>query len=399
MSKIVYLLTSFTFVMFLSACSSLNAEVTQAKSPNQKSFLVEDTYIMFALRAEELGDHRDALKFFDILYKKSGKKEYLYKALAHQIMLKQYHKVLQRIDSIKPSSLDDLKLMRLKAIALYQLKKYKLALKYFEIIYGKTYDEKILDKMSVILFANFHREAEAIAKLETHSRMRGCSALICKRLIGFYANSNNLEGIVSTYLRMYAKNRDELVAKKILQIYAYQKEYEPMIAFLEKYTIEPETLLELYGVTKNYTKAYKLAAKLYKKNGKISYLGQSAIFEYESAKKKSDTKVLQSVVEKLETVVQKTKSPLYENYLGYVLIDHEIDVKKGMQYIENVLRVKPDSAYYLDSLAWGYYKLHQCQQAKKLMDRVVTLEGGDDPEVLKHVQMIDKCINLKKGKN
>ncbi len=399
MSKIIYTLTSFMFIIFLSACSSLNAGVTQAKSSNQKSFAAEDVYIIFALRAEELRDNQAALKFFDILYKKSGKKEYLYKALAHQIVLKQYQQVLQRISKVSTDSSDDLKLTRLKAIALYQLKKYKLALKYFEIIYGKTYDEKILDKISVLLFVNFHQQEEAIAKLETHSRMRGCSEIICKRLISFYASANDIDGILSTYLRMYAKNKDELVAKKILQIYAYQKEYQPMIAFLEKYEIEPETLLEIYGVTKEYAKAYKLAAKLYKSSGNINYLGQSAVFEYESTSKKNDTKVLQSVVQKLETVVEKTKNPLYENYFGYVLIDHEIDVKKGMAYIQNALQAKPDSGYYLDSLAWGYYKLHQCEKAKKIMDRVVTLEGGNDPEVINHVQIIDKCLNLKKVKN
>ncbi len=392
MSKIVYTLIALMVVVFFNACSTLHAGMT----PNQKSFVAEDAYIMYALRAEELKDSKSALHFFDILYKKSGKKEYLYRALSHQIALKEYHKVLQRIKEATQGSLEDLELIRFKAIALYQLKKYKLALKEFAFIYGKTYDEKILDKMSVILFVNLHQQAQAIAKLETHSRIRGCSELICKRLIGLYASAQNLDGILSTYLRMYEKKNDEAIAKKIIEIYGYQKAYQPMIAFLEKYKIEPETLLELYSVTKNYTKAYKLAAKLYKKSGNINYLGQSAVFEYESADKKSDAKVLQNVVQKLETVVSKEQNPLYENYLGYVLIDHEIDVKKGMQHIENVLRVKPDSAYYLDSLAWGYYKLDQCQQAKKIIDRVVTLKGGDDPEVLKHVKMINQCI---KGKN
>ncbi len=391
MFKIVYTLSAFLVILFFSACSSLYADTP----PNKKSFAAEDVYIMYALRAEELRDSQSALHFFNILYKKSGKKEYLYKALAHQIVLKEYHKVLQRINAVSSATQNDVKLRRLKAIALYQLKKYKLALKEFTFVYGKTYDEKILDKISVLLFANLGRQDEAIAKLETHSRIRGCSELICKRLIGFYASTQNIEGILSTYLRMYDKNRNEAIAKKIIEIYGYQKEYQQMIAFLQKYKIEPETLLELYSVTKNYKKAYKLAVKLYKKSGDINYLGQSAVFEYESANKKSDTKVLKSVVQKLEKVVKEAPSPLYENYLGYVLIDHEIDVKKGMQHIENVLQVKPNSAYYLDSLAWGYYKLHQCMKAKKIMDRVVTLKGGDDPEVRKHVKVINQCIKVK----
>ena len=84
--------------------------------------------------------------------------------------------------------------------------------------------------------------------------------------------------------------------------------------------------------------------------------------------------------------------------MGYVLIDHNIDVQEGMKYIEKVLLAQPNSSFYLDSLAWGYYKLGKCKKAKEIMNRVVTLEGGDDPEVKKHVRIIDKCIKNTKTK-
>lgn len=90
---------------------------------------------------------------------------------------------------------------------------------------------------------------------------------------------------------------------------------------------------------------------------------------------------------------------MYLNYLGYLLIDHEIDVKKGMLYIKQVLKLEPDSAFYLDSLAWGHYKLGECKKAKKIMQKVLTLEGGDNEEVLEHVDAINKCLKIKKGKN
>ena len=417
-------------LMLLSACAS-HGQTTPKQSLSQKSFEAEDAYILYALRAEEIGDSKSAVKLFNTLYEKSSKKEYLYKMLTNQIASREYQAVIQKVDKVTLGSLDDYKLTRLKIIALYQLHKYEkaqkiaaalvtksqvtndylllsdiylkqskdtLALKSLENAYGKEYDEKILDKLSVLLFVNLNRPKEAIAKLETHSRIRGCSEIICKRLIGFYSKTQNLDGILATYLRMYEKDKNEAVAKKIIQIYGYKKEYQSMIAFLEKYDIDAETLLELYTVTKEYKKAFHLADKLYKNSGDISYLGQSAIFEYESANKQNNRKVLQSVVKKLEAVVKKENSPLYENYLGYVLIDHEIDIKKGMQHIQNVLLVKPDSGYYLDSLAWGYYKLHQCTKAKKIMEKVVKLEGGDDPEVIKHVKIINKCVNSKKVK-
>jgi hypothetical protein len=90
--------------------------------------------------------------------------------------------------------------------------------------------------------------------------------------------------------------------------------------------------------------------------------------------------------------VEVTHDSLYENYLGYILIDHEVDVHKGMDYIKDVLKSKPESAFYLDSLGWGYYKLGECKKAKKIFNKVVTLEGGDDPEVIKHVNAVNACL-------
>jgi Tfp pilus assembly protein PilF len=76
-----------------------------------------------------------------------------------------------------------------------------------------------------------------------------------------------------------------------------------------------------------------------------------------------------------------------------------LDIKKGMQYIKKALQYAPDSAFYLDSLAWGYYKLHQCQKAHQLFQKIATLQGGDDPEVVKHIKAVEKCLHHQKGKN
>ena len=54
---------------------------------------------------------------------------------------------------------------------------------------------------------------------------------------------------------------------------------------------------------------------------------------------------------------------IYLNYYGYTLIDKEVDIKKGMKIIEDALVQQPNNTYYLDSLAWGYYKNRDCDQS------------------------------------
>jgi uncharacterized protein HemY len=184
----------------------------------------------------------------------------------------------------------------------------------------------------------------------------------------------------------------------VLLIYFYKKEYIKLIDFLEETKVDDKVLLETYIRIKNYDRAYKLALEIYQQSGDIEYLGQSAIYEYESKKNNLNESVIKSVTEKFERVISTKDSALYFNYFGYLLIDHEIDVKKGIDYVKKALQLSPESSYYLDSLAWGYYKLSKCKKAKEIMQKVIKLEGSDQEEIRLHINEIEKCLKKRKGK-
>ena len=68
-----------------------------------------------------------------------------------------------------------------------------------------------------------------------------------------------------------------------------------------------------------------------------------------------------------------------------------------MNYVEQALQSDAESPYYLDSLAWGYYKQGECKKALELMKRVRKNLAKEDDEVSAHVKKIQQCIK-KKGK-
>ncbi len=417
-------------LLFLFSGCSISTKPQLAS--NKKVFEQEDKIILLALRAEELKNYTIASDLFNTLYKKSAKKEYLYRSLKNDLSAKQYAKVIKRVDEITLGNFNDFNLIRIKIVALInlnelelaktisillvqesgevndyimvseiyvKLQKYDTALKYLESAYAKDYNEKVLDRLSVILYVNLDRKKEAIAQLESHSLIHKCSKLICNRLLSFYSDKNDIDGLLSTYLRLYKIEKDEKIAQKIIQIYGYKKDYIKLMTFLENSSSDDKLLLQLYIQAKNYEKATLIANKLYEDTAEIDYLGQNAIFTYESAKDKNDVKMQNKVINKLKRVIQVDDNALYLNYLGYLLIDHEIDVKLGIEYIEKALEQQPNSTYYLDSKAWGYYKLGECLKAQKLILEVMKLEGGDEPEVLKHYEKIKKCRKIKnKGK-
>lgn len=400
--------------------------------PNQKAFAEEDEYIIFALNAEEFKNYDLAVKYYNILYNKSKKKEYLYHLLQNMLFAKKYKEVIKKVDAVSAGSYNDFILDRVKILALINLKRWNLAaktaqilvekskntsdymlisdiykkerqfdiaLKYLDSAYMKNYNEKILDKMAIMLYVDLHRKKDAIAQLETYIRTNGCSKLICLRLIGFYSNDNNIDGILSTYLRLYQVDKDKNIAKRIIQIYEYKKDYIKIMDFLESSHSDDALLLKIYVNLKNYNKAYPLAKKLYLKSNDINYLGENAIYEYEGSKDKSNKKMLNRVISKLTKVIRLKKSPMYLNYIGYILIDNGINIKKGIVYIKEALHFEPHSVYYLDSLAWGYYKLGECKKADKIMKEISSLESVDNKEMKKHFKLINKCINnYKKGK-
>ena len=425
MYKIVFLLF---LVLFFGGC--FGEPKPSAPKSNEKVFEEEDAYILFALRAEQIKDYQSASELFDKLYRKSGKKEYLYRSLGNDLAARKNQEVIKKINDLTKDEQNDLKLIRLKIVAFigdgefenarvlgislvekskevndYLLvsevyvkqKKYNTALKYLESAYVKDYNEKILDKISIILYVNLHRKKDAIALLETHIRMNGCSKQICGRLIGFYSNENNIDGILSTYLRMYKLNKNAEISQKIIEIYMYKKDYVKLMMFLQDSGSDDDLLLQMYIDSKNYKKAFEMAEKLYVASGDIKYLGQSAMFEYESSKDKNDVQMHKRVVDKLKKVVHNEKISLYLNYLGYLLIDHSIDVKAGMVYVKEALEMDENSAFYLDSLAWGYYRLGECEKALQIITKVRKLDGGDDPEVIKHFEAIQKC-KMKKNR-
>ncbi len=113
------------------------------------------------------------------------------------------------------------------------------------------------------------------------------------------------------------------------------------------------------------------------------------MLEFEMAKDKKT--VIKSVVKKFEDVLTVLDNHVYQNYLGYILIDLDIDVKKGLKYVKKALEKAPNNLAYIDSLAWGQYKLNECKEALINIKKVVDGAGLDDIEIKTHWNKIKEC--------
>ncbi len=413
------------FVVLFTGCSVKSPQINKNII---KSYKYENKYLLFALMYEQEKDYNLAREYYQKLYENTKKIDYLTKLLDVTIKAKEFNRlkdyikfgikdypkneVLKRAyiryllfkKNFKKSkkltfslveSDKNVKNYEFAGFVFLSLKKYNLALKYFERAYGISYNENILSNIADILYFYLNRKDDAIAYLETHIRIKGCSKKICYKLLDIYGREKDINGLISVYKRLYFYTKNKKFAKKVVELLMYQGEKKEAVRFLKKSDYDDKLLIDIYISMKDFQKAYKTAERLYKKNQNLSILGKMAIYQYEGAKIK-DKKLILSVSKKFERVIKAVKDPLYLNYYGYLLIDYNLNVKKGIKLVKEALKHDPDSPYYLDSLAWGYYKIGLCKKAKKIMSKVLNMT--QDSEVKKHENFINKCINSKNRK-
>lgn len=68
-----------------------------------------------------------------------------------------------------------------------------------------------------------------------------------------------------------------------------------------------------------------------------------------------------------------------------------MDVKRGMDLVRKALALDSNSVLYLDSLAWGYYKLGNCLEAKKIFSSIAKELIQNEPELKEHNKIIQEC--------
>ena len=263
-------------------------------------------------------------------------------------------------------------------------------MKYYDSVYKEANDEASLLMMVELLDIHLGRTNEAISYLETHSRMEGCSKPICYRLIQIYGKTKNIKGLVSVYRRLYEQFDDREYASKVVELLLYDNSTDEAISFLKKNNHDPQTLMQIFASKGHYLKAFNVAKRVYNDVGDLHYLGLMAVYEYEGATDKKSQELLLSVGKKLDVVTKNLNNPLYLNYYGYLLIDHDLDIKKGITLVEKALTYEPQSPYYIDSLAWGYYKLNDCKKALQIIEPI--MDHTNEPEVLEHYEKIKECI-------
>ena len=76
-----------------------------------------------------------------------------------------------------------------------------------------------------------------------------------------------------------------------------------------------------------------------------------------------------------------------KNTYAFLLCDYGIDVKRGLEMIKEVVRIKPGNAAYLDTLGWAYYKKGDIRSSVDCIRQALDLSDNNE-EVKAHYNAV-----------
>jgi predicted Zn-dependent protease len=81
------------------------------------------------------------------------------------------------------------------------------------------------------------------------------------------------------------------------------------------------------------------------------------------------------------------------NNLGYMLIDRDIDAGKGLSLVEKALSYLPEETSYLDSKAWGLYKIGKYEESLEIFEKLEAA-GMKANELWLHLAAVCEALKL-----
>ena len=75
------------------------------------------------------------------------------------------------------------------------------------------------------------------------------------------------------------------------------------------------------------------------------------------------------------------------NSMGYILADTGLDILRALRLCKKAVDIRPQSAAYLDSLGWAYYKSGEVVEARTWLRRALEL-APDEQEIQRHFKIV-----------
>lgn len=272
------------------------------------------------------------------------------------------------------------------------------ALAEFNKAYDGDHSERSLEKI-IAIYSKTQNNERIGDLLNTHLDKYGCSQELCKRSIEFYVKTKQISRVEKLLKRIEEKSPTIQNATNLIAVLAYEKKYDEAIEIAKKYPLNRSILLELYLGKNDFHSASLQAKKIYEESKNFEMLAISQIYFFESIKTNPTKEQILAMVDTLKFAIDRLKKEKqtptsfgeYLNFLGYLMIDYDVDIKQGMEYVKEALAINPKNYEFIDSLAWGYYKMGDCKRAKEEFEKIPKAKVQEIDELKTHQKALLEC--------
>lgn len=381
----------------------------------------EDKKIFEALNAIDNNNLSEAFNIYEELYKNTKKLEYLKEIIIIAMQMQKYGIAINYIKDYENKHSNNVEIKKYLAHSYMTLNNIDDAIKvYTQIVKleDNAINNKVLSNLyffknnlvqsRIYLIKSYNLEPDEqtllnLALIDLSSKnfdatlplikdffKNGTSELFAQVLSESAFSNDALPKAEELYSYYLKNNPNEQNAKNLIKIHLLKNDMDKALNLVKKYNLDFNLLIEIYMSKKDYKSARFEANEALKKTQDNLYLGIIAIIDFEEAEDKKS--VLDNVIKNFKEALKVNKNHVFYNYLGYLLIDYDINIDEGMHYVNEALKLDPNNPAYLDSIAWGYFKKHDCQNAKKQFNKISKDEINQNEELKIHFDKINECL-------
>ena len=174
--------------------------------------------------------------------------------------------------------------------------------------------------------------------------------------------------------------------------YTKLQKYDDALLYLEQVVTNEEDVMRIYQCRMTLAYIYVITkrskmAEFELKRLQISGFESAMLYNtlaYAAWLQKNYKSSIQLYEKALEIDEENTTAM---NGLGYILIDADLDLLRGLKLCKKAVDKKPQNAAYLDSLGWAYYKNGELVEARTWLRRALDI-APNEKDIKEHFRTI-----------
>jgi tetratricopeptide (TPR) repeat protein len=216
-----------------------------------------------------------------------------------------------------------------------------------------------------------------------------------KEGIDLYRNKNwdmALKEFRSKALDIFNEDEQMELAYYLGLCYTKLKQYDEALNYLEQVVTTGNDVLRIYQCRMTLAYIYVITKRIRMAEFELNRLKNAGLespllyntLAYAAWCQKKNKNAVDLYEKTLEI---DTNNATAMNSMGYILADSGLDIMRGLRLCRRAVDSRPNSAAYLDSLGWAYYKSGEVVEARTWLRRALDLAPGEK-EIIRHFKIV-----------